>query len=208
MSKRSASPKKVPRKVDRRILRTRSQLTAALLALMQEKNFDEITIKDITDRADMNRATFYLHYGTKEELLLTSLESRFDQLVQSIESGLTNTPENPIWSDDSYDRLVFEHVAEHVDLYKVILDQNGMGMIIHQIIDYIAAVGLRNTLESIDDSMTIEIPLEITSRHVAGSMFAILVWWIRNDLPYTPAEMADMCHRLISHGCEPTIVRN
>ena len=121
MSKTVSTPK--PKKVDRRILRTRSQLSAALLTLMQEKNFDEITIKDITDRADMNRATFYLHYGTKEELLLTSLESRFDKLVQSIEAGLTNTPDSPIWSDDTYDRLVFEHVAENVDLYKVILDQ-------------------------------------------------------------------------------------
>ncbi|MFK7804055.1 MAG: TetR/AcrR family transcriptional regulator [Anaerolineae bacterium] len=196
---------KTPRKVDRRVVRTRTQLAASLLALMQEKNFDDITIKDITDRADMNRATFYLHYGTKEELLFTSLESRFDQLVQSIESGLINTPENPIWSDDTYDRLVFEHVAEHVDLYKVILDQNGMGVIIHRIIDYIAAVGLRTTLESVDPNAKVEIPHEIVSRHVAGSMFAMIVWWVRNDLPYSAAEMAKMCHQLVSYGCAPTL---
>lgn len=201
---KSSAPK--PRKVDRRILRTRRQLSAALLALMQEKNFDEITIKDITDRADMNRATFYLHYGTKEELLLTSLESRFDQLVQSIESGLTNTPEQPIWSDDYYNRLLFEHVAEHVDLYKVILDQNGMGMIIHRIIDYIAAVGERNTRQALDETMTTNIPIDIVSRHVAGSIFSILVWWIRNDLPQSPAEIARMSHQLISYGAVPTVV--
>lgn len=193
-----------PRKTDRRIVRTRSQLSLALLALMQEKSFQNITIKDITDRADMNRATFYLHYGTKEELLFTSLESRFDKLVQSIEAGLINTPENQIWSDDTYDRLVFEHVAEHIDLYKVILDQNGMGSVIHRIIDYIAAVGLRNTLQSVSENTNIDIPHEVVSRHIAGSMFAIIVWWIRNDLPYTPAEMANMCHRLVSFGCIPT----
>lgn len=194
---------KPQKKVDRRILRTKASLTAALLDLMQEINFGDITIKDITDRANMNRATFYLHYGTKEELLITSLESRFDELVQSIESGLTNTPDNPIWSDDTYDRLVFEHVAEHIDLYKVILDQNGMGSIIHRIIDYIAAVGLRNTLESINPNAPIDIPHEIVSRHVAGSMFAIIVWWVRNDMPYSSAEMANMCHRLVSFGCIP-----
>ena len=73
------------KKIDRRVLRSRRQLSAALLELMHEKSFDDITIKDITDRADMNRATFYLHYGTKEELLYKSLEVRFDQ--RSVDDG-------------------------------------------------------------------------------------------------------------------------
>ena len=193
------------KKLDRRVLRSRRQLSAALLELMHEKPFDEITIKDITDRADMNRATFYLHYGTKEELLFKSLESRFDLLVQKIEADITSNPDNPIWSDDTYDRLVFEHVAEHVDLYKVLLSYNGFGGIIHQIIDYIANVGLRNTLAYYGKDSQPEIPHEITSRFVAGAMFSLIVWWIRNDLPYSAAEMAAMCHRLVSNGCNDLI---
>jgi len=193
---------KTAKKVDRRVLRTRKQLSAALLELMQEVSFDEITIKDITERADMNRATFYLHYGTKEELLYSSLEGRFDQLVQRIEEDISSNPDRPVWSDDCYDRLVFEHVADHVDLYKVILDSNGFGGIIHQIIDYIAAVALRNTVAYYGPQKDGEIPHEISSRFVAGAMFSLIVWWIRNDLPYSSAEMAGMCHQLISKGCD------
>lgn len=194
------------KKVDRRILRTKKLLSAALLGLMQEKPFDEVTIKEIAERADVNRATFYLHYGTKEELLFSSLQSRFDQLVQTIEADIHDNPDEPIWSDERYDQLVFEHVAEHVDLYKVILDQNGMGMIIHQIIDYIANVAERNTAAYYSNGQEFKIPLDITSRFVAGAMFSLIVWWVRNDLPHTPAEMAQMCHQLVSLGCNDLLI--
>ena len=194
--------KKATKKVDRRVLRTRKQLSQSLLELMQQSSFEEITIKDITDRADMNRATFYLHYGTKEELLFKSLESRFDELVHTIETQLETKPDEPIWADGCYEQMVFEHVADHVDLYKVVLDQNGMGTIIHQIIDYIAAVTLRHTIDYHDNQDTNGIPLEAISRHVAGSMFSLIVWWVRNDLPHPPTEMADICHRLINLGCD------
>ncbi len=193
---------KPKRKVDRRVLRSRKQLSAALLELMGEVSFEDITIKDITDRADMNRATFYLHYGTKEELLYQSLESRFDQLAQRIEEDISSNPDKPVWIDDCYDQLVFEHVAEHADLYKVILDSNGFGGIIHQIIDYIAAVAHRNTVAFYGPQADGEIPHEISSRFVAGAMFSLIVWWIRNDMPYSAQEMASMCHRLISQGCD------
>ena len=72
--------------MDRRKRRTRKYLGKALLELVQEKKWDQITIQDITDRADINRATFYLHYGSKEELLAESLEEYFDALVEQIAS--------------------------------------------------------------------------------------------------------------------------
>lgn len=205
MPKKNVSAK--PTKLDRRVVRTRKMLAAALLELMQEKNFDEITITDIAERADMNRATFYLHYGTKEELLYKSLEERFDKLVQSIEEQMQVPESGYIWAESTYNRLVFEHVAEHVDLYKVILDQNGMGAIIHRVIDYISAVGYRTTMNQVPEEFKPEIPVEIVSRHVAGSMFSLLVWWVRHDMPYSAAEMARMCHQLVSFGCAPEFMR-
>ncbi|MCB0141244.1 MAG: helix-turn-helix transcriptional regulator, partial [Caldilineaceae bacterium] len=55
--------------VDRRVRRSRKLLGEALLELVVEKPFGDITVQDIADRADMNRATFYLHFQSKEELL-------------------------------------------------------------------------------------------------------------------------------------------
>ena len=56
-------------KMDRRVRRTRALMQNALVELMNEKPFSEITAKDITEKADLNRATFYLHYNSVFELL-------------------------------------------------------------------------------------------------------------------------------------------
>jgi AcrR family transcriptional regulator len=57
------------KKLDPRIRRTRKLLNRAFLDLMQEKGFQSITVQDITDRAEVNRATFYAHYEDKYDLL-------------------------------------------------------------------------------------------------------------------------------------------
>ena len=76
---------------DRRARRSRRLVKESLLALMKEKNFAEISVRDVTDAADMNRGTFYLHYaGTVEHrevcaVLFTSSEaSGFFQAIQRL----------------------------------------------------------------------------------------------------------------------------
>ena len=62
------------RKPDLRIRRTRSLLSNALVALMQEKSIDKITVQEVLDRAAVGRSTFYLHYRDKDDLFLCVLE--------------------------------------------------------------------------------------------------------------------------------------
>ncbi len=186
--------------MDRRVRRTRKLLGKALLELVQEKKFEQITIQDITDRADLNRATFYLHYGSKEELLADSLESYFDTLVEQI---TPSTLEKPIWETPEADEMVFAHVADHAALYRVLLGENGMGYVINRVIDYIAEFSvhqLRAGLGTVEP----QIPIEIMARHVAGSLYALITWWLMNDMPYTPQEMAKMTTRLCATGTVPT----
>lgn len=64
-------------KVDPRVVRTRKLLIDAFIEVQREKNFDDITIQDITDRATVNRATFYAHFQDKYELLDTIIHDGF-----------------------------------------------------------------------------------------------------------------------------------
>ncbi|MGM0524511.1 MAG: TetR/AcrR family transcriptional regulator [Bacillota bacterium] len=59
---------------DPRIIRTRKRIVDALLALMSEREIEKITVKDITEKADVNRATFYHHFKDKQALLHYTLE--------------------------------------------------------------------------------------------------------------------------------------
>src|SRR5512147_2280747 len=72
----------IKNKIDRRIQRTRQSLRTALLALIKEKGYDAISIEDITERANVGRATFYLHYKDKEDLLLEEFSEMANEKVQ------------------------------------------------------------------------------------------------------------------------------
>lgn len=71
---------------DLRVRRTRKLLREALLDLATEKGFDAITVNDLTERAMINRATFYRHYRDKYELALAYATELLDEL------GLLNKP--------------------------------------------------------------------------------------------------------------------
>jgi AcrR family transcriptional regulator len=184
-------------KIDRRIRRTRRQLSDAMLALLVEQDYESITVQEITARADLNRATFYHHFTHKDELLAAALEDRFDELVASFgehPNGITP------WDDRTPDLLTFRHVAEHAALYKVLLGDRGMGQVIHRIIHYIARYSQHKLLTSCPPHPHAAIPDVVIAQHIAGSLFALISWWVANDLPYTPEEMTEMSHTLCTHG--------
>ncbi len=74
---------KVPAPRDRRVERTHRLLRDALVALVIEKGWDEITIQDVCDRADVGRSTFYTHFADREDLLL----SGFDDLKKALRAA-------------------------------------------------------------------------------------------------------------------------
>lgn len=186
-------------KLDRRVRRTRQQLGEALRQLITEKSFEAITIQDIADRADVNRATFYLHYGTKDELLVASLTEIFDELVTQIEAQAEGKPP---WESMVHAQVLFEHVDENFALYQAVLGQNGLGYVMHRILTYIAAHEEQELRDYLGNAAASPLPIPILARHVAGSIFSLASWWVENNRPYSPAVMAQMLQQLCVQGME------
>lgn len=74
-------------KVDRRILKSQEALKKAVIELMSEKNFDDITIQDLSDKANVSRGTLYLHYQDKYDLLDKLIEEHIEVLRVLCESA-------------------------------------------------------------------------------------------------------------------------
>ena len=191
------------KKLDRRVRRTRRLLANALVQLIKEEGYTPISIADITERAELNRATFYLHYSNKDELLIDLLESHFDPLVEEIHS-LETAADRQLWQSYDAERLVFEHVAEHADLYKVLLGPNAVGFVILRVISYAAEV-VENEMRKMttDDMATVPIPL--VAQHIAGALVAQIYWWLANDMPYTPDYMARLTFEMCMFGSMPVL---
>lgn len=74
-------------KMDLRIRRTRGAIQDAFISLMREKEYASITVTDISERADINRKTFYAHYETKEQLLVQLIRAMFQDLMGTLMYG-------------------------------------------------------------------------------------------------------------------------
>ena len=74
-------------KIDRRITKSQEAIKKALIELMSEKSFDDITIQDIADRANVNRGTIYLHYLDKFDLLDKVMEEHINNMGEFCESA-------------------------------------------------------------------------------------------------------------------------
>lgn len=185
------------KRLDRRVIRTRKQLAQAMLSLVLTHDYEALTVQMITEAADLNRATFYLHYSSKEELLIAALEAKFDELVKRI-NGEWSDEAN--WHDPSDFRIVFEHAQEYAPLYKVLLSDKGRAHVINRIIDYIAEVQHAICMQQFPNLPPMAVPLELVNQHIAGSMYALLSWWLKNDMPYSAEYMAAATHRLCMGG--------
>lgn len=170
--------------LDRRIRRTRRTLRSTLLKLVQEQDFDSITITAITDAAELRRATFYLHYATKEELLANALQEVLAPML---------AVENP--SDVA--RHLFEHAVPHAVLYRAVLRGSGAPMLLNQVSAYLADTLYRRLAQQIDGS---PLPAEALAQHIAGGQVALWVWWLQADMPQPPAQMAQLANSLVLDG--------
>ena len=185
------------KQLDRRVRRTRIRLRDSLIKLILEQGYDNITIQQITDTADLSRATFYLHYKDKDELLASSLEEMFDELMDSVKDLMLRRKLELI-DGDAPSLPAFKHVEEYADLYKSLLGEKGVSSVINRILDYIAGIGAqqyRLIIEN-EDEDKLPVPIDVASRHLAGAMFSMVSWWIDHDMPYTAEEMAQYFHQL------------
>ncbi|MCB8943088.1 MAG: TetR/AcrR family transcriptional regulator [Ardenticatenaceae bacterium] len=184
-------------KLDPRVRRTHQALQEAMLSLIQEKPYDAITIQEITERGDLNRATFYLHYSSKEELLADSLEGHFDAVVARIAAEVG---ERPYWEDATSAQIVFEYVAGNSELYKVLLGEKGLGHVMHRILRYMSAFDEVALARHMPPGTEPVVPIAVLAQQTAGALFALAKWWLENDMPYSAAEMAEMLRRMCALG--------
>jgi len=170
-------------KMDRRSQRSRQMITEALLDLLMEKKFNDITIQEITDTANVGRATFYLHYRNKEECLVQLLTGGFDSLVAEIDR-MTGKKDR-----DFVDILekVFQYTSKNRKLYFALLSDNPKANIMGDVQNYIR----EKMVKSIPIPQDIDPVLrEAISVNLTGSLIAMVLWLLKEEPQLTPHQAA------------------
>ena len=180
------------RKDDRRIQKTRKALRDALHSLVLDRGYDDLSVQDITDKANLGRATFYLHYREKDELL-EDLLREFSEIFAQRQGNKIN------FSDRKVVQSMFEYAEGHYDFYRIMTIGKG-GMIgirkLHTIIRETYSQYL-DTIEAVSEGR-FTVPRAFLDNFMANSLMSTILLWLEQDMPYSPAEMADMYLKLES----------
>jgi len=192
---------KKQKKIDPRVLRTRQLLQDALISLIMEKGFDNVKIQEITERAGLNRATFYLHYRDKNDLLVKHMTYTLEKLDQTVD--IPPVIDNGRLTIDVMVKpliSVFDHFAEHADFYHVMLSEIGVPSVINEMQLYIEKVALLWLNKLRPDQKNLVVDTEMIIKFVSTACIGVVKWWLNNDLPYSSEHMANQLMRLVSLG--------
>ncbi len=173
---------------DRRIIRTQRLLAEALMELILEKGYEAVTVRDITERADVGYATFFRHYADKEALLYGVLDVVLEELVQLLQ------PQRASGDTVALGAELFRYVAGHSRLCRALLGGKGSPLLVRRVI----AAGTANVLSENTEHPGATIPIEIAAHHLIASTLNLIEWWLEHDMPYPPERMGLIYHELIS----------
>lgn len=176
---------------DRRVQRTRDLLQQAMLDLLVAQGYDAITIQNITERANVGRTTFYLHYESKEDLYRHAHQAEVERIAGPPLSR------DELLADEPPARLVavYNYHWTARDVLRVVYFGKDTEVIHRQLRDHSAAhlmAHLRATFADHDFA----VPLDVLATSLAVTEMGLMMWWIEKHAAYTPAQMAHHFHRL------------
>lgn len=161
----------MPEQEDKRIRRTKKLLRQALTRLMEQKDFQSITVTDVVREADINRGTFYAHYRDVYDLRETiesEMISDFRGMIVDIRPDEINTSLRPVLA-----RSV-DYLGENREIVQVLMNANGPDSFGRKLIEVIEECRL-----AVLPSVTLEDTY--LARFIATGLVGILEKWVRDE---------------------------
>jgi AcrR family transcriptional regulator len=178
-------------KVDRRIAKSQEAIKKALIELMSEKNFDDITIQDISDRANVSRGTIYLHYLDKFDLLDKLIEEYIDEMGEICKSTseMDFTEANLPW---------FEYLKSHYLFFSTMLASKGAPSF-RRLFHKFLVEEFKDELDTLNGKNQ-GLNEDVLLQFIVTSYVGIVEWWITNGMPYPPQVMAEQVGILLERN--------
>jgi len=170
---------------DPRALRSGAAMRGALLALLESKPFEQITIREIAAKAGIGYATFFRHHPSKEALLSHIAADEMERLVALALPALNAA------DTDAACQALCRHVDAHRALWAILLTGG-------------AAATMREAFMAVSRRVAADfreapswLPVELGIIHASSAMVEILAWWLRQAEPLGVERVAEILNRLV-----------
>jgi AcrR family transcriptional regulator len=183
---------------------THQSLLDAARDVIAERGYNNVEILDITERANVSKATFYKHFPNKEACVRDLMEQGFDALKEQVFSADKGGPIEPEWIENSF-RQVFRWAEDNRDFLLIMVggaastQLNAFGR------NYMAQVVESRIITEGEraDAVTPLLPPRVQAQIVTGIMIQLIGWWLENETEYTAEDMAHIVSEVIRNGIAP-----
>ncbi len=178
----------------RRRQRTHQRLLDAAEQVFSEKGFQEATILDITEAADVSKRTFYLHFDDKQALIGSLALRAFQELRNQIEAKEDHD------DHDSFQggfklviSTIFEFAEQNPELMQVIFGDDGSYHLRQITHEFMSQAWVENFNRKCNWAPNAKVPPDILAYAISGVIHQLLAWWTSTPNTFSPDEMAAMC---------------
>lgn len=172
--------------MDRRQKKTRDAIFKAFSELLEKRRYEEITVQDIIDRANVGRSTFYAHFETKDHLLKSMCSDIFDHIFTGdICAYHTDEGNEGFDLEHKLSHLLY-HLRDHKsDITGIISSESG-DIFMRYIKEYLSIL-----FSMYLSFFNAKVPDDFLLHHLVGSFSETLKWWIKNKMELQPEELAE-----------------
>jgi AcrR family transcriptional regulator len=176
--------------------RTQKLLREALIALIEERGFEALTIGELTERAMVSRGAFYRIYQDKYDLVEQIFEEAMSALFEAI-GAVRHRPEHPpeIWVQ------FCEHIDQYDRLYRALLGRKGSPWFVQKmrarLRDLMTERGHLPHKPHVSATPVQTVAEALVPDLVSTMLVEAITWWLEQGKPYTPREIA-MCSSLLA----------
>lgn len=182
---------------DRRIRKTKESIKNAYFELMKEKHFKDITVNQITEKADINRGTFYLHYLDKFDLRDRLENEVLEKLEEKLkERKIENLIENPEKYSIQFIELILTTIEENRDYFEILLIHQDIGL--PQQFSRIIKKNIESQIQ-LPHQLGI-VPIDYYFAFIVNAQTGIIKQWVKNGMKETKKEIATYAYTLAYNG--------
>lgn len=174
--------------------KTRELLHRALNTLIREKPYDAISVKEILDRANVGRSTFYTHFHDKDELLVSSIH----HLLHAVQSRKPPSTAKLAERMTSFSLPIFEHIDQHRRTGEAGIGTKGRAYLhdrLRGVLAELIAEEIEKCVSGRKETAS-QIPPGLLAEYISSTFVLVLNWWVDSQCRLPPREINDLFRAL------------
>ncbi|WP_353106456.1 TetR/AcrR family transcriptional regulator [Acetoanaerobium noterae] len=191
---------------DERVIKTKKLIKTALSELIQEKGFDHVSITDLTQRANINRGTFYLHYQDKYDLLEKFENEVLDDINKNAENYIKSIKDIDFLGEDFSNEIkpfinkIFTYIKENYIIMKVILGPKSDMRFQNKIKKALNILLTEKGWDNYFDSQNTFVTKNYFISYLVSAHIGVIRQWIDSGMNESAENMAEMISTMFFLG--------